>query len=165
MEHISTAVTRIAGFEAVEALEMWGKWQRQTAGSDRSPGLEGNFRANRCPECYEKDDPCDACKYLKPSGEALDLKLVMAIEKSITYGTMRISLGGGRNRVTNGCSLNERDILLNHYRGKIDAAGAWKLPDLRFRRDRMGIHEGQYDAIVAKLTQIVWNRARQNLSR
>ncbi|OQS10083.1 hypothetical protein B0T37_10565 [Chromobacterium violaceum] len=149
--------------KAILALEQWGKWQRQGNGKDRSPGLEGKFRTNRCPTCFEDDDPCEACRYLKGTGEVLDLRLVLAVERAISYGTMRVSMGGGRARVTNGCSVNERDILLNHYRGKVDAAGTFKLPDLRFRRDRLGMHAAQYDAIVAKLTQEVWNRAKRNM--
>lgn len=149
--------------EAVAALEAWGKWQRQGEGKDRSPGLEGKFRSNRCPDCYDKNGPCDACKYQKVGAEQLDMRLVMAVERAIGYGSMTRSLGGGRCRVTNGLSLSERDILLNHYRGKKDEAGTYRFPDLRFRRDRMGIHQDAYEGVVANLTLQVWNRAKRHL--
>ena len=161
---LDVTVVKLAGLEAVEALEMWGRWQRQTEAKHRSPGLEGKFRSNRCSLCYEQEEPCDACKNSYQSAGQIDLKLVMAVERAISYGTMRTSLGGGRNRITNGCSDKEQTILLAHYRGLRSQEGGWMPSNPRALCRKIGVNINEYEPIVARLTQQVWNRAKKRLA-
>lgn len=157
-------VIRLAGNESVEALEMWGKWQRQGIGNGKSPGLEGNFRSNRCVICYENDDPCDTCKYLKFGAELIDLRLAMAVEKAITYGTMKASMGGGRARVTNGSTDKEQALLLAHYRGIRGRDGKFMTSNPKILCRQLALNLNDYETLVARATQAVWNRAKKRLN-
>lgn len=157
-------VVRLAGIEAVEALMMWGRWLRQGSGLGKSPGLEGKFRSNRCTICYEQEDPCDACKRSAVSGGLIDERLAMAVERSVTYGTMRISAGGGRNRITNGCTDKEQALLIAHYRGIRGKDGGWMASDPRILCRQLGLRPAEYEQTVAKVTQQVWNRAKKRIN-
>lgn len=142
--------------EAHEALEMWGRWQRSEGVAQRKSGLEGkNYRANRCPECYENDDPCDVCRYAKLGGVPVDLKLALAVERAISRGVMR------GNRYAAGMSDRDVTILLAHFRGYRDEIGDWRQSNPKWLCRKVGIRPAEYENTVAKLVQMTWNRMKQ----
>ncbi|MBV8048993.1 MAG: hypothetical protein JO171_17725 [Paludibacterium sp.] len=157
-------VVRMAGIEAVEALEMWGRWQRQGVSRGRAQGIEGRFRSQRCELCYEAEEPCSACRVSGASATPLDERLVLAVEAAMTYGAMKVSLGGGRQRITDGCNAREQALLLAHYRGFRGQDGRYHDSHPRVICRQLGLPFQDYDAQVARATLSVWNRAKRRIS-
>ncbi|TDR80007.1 hypothetical protein [Paludibacterium purpuratum] len=158
------SVVRMAGVDAVEALEMWGRWQRLGATRGRAQGVEGRFRSQRCEQCYEALEPCLACRSAGASSAPLDERLALAVEAAITYGAMKVSLGGGRQRITDGCNSKEQALLLAHYRGFRGQDGHYRDSHPRVVCRQLGLAIADYDAQVARLTMAVWNRAKKRIS-
>lgn len=157
------SVARIAGLEAVEALEMWGRWQRAGHHAGQARGAEGRFRRQRCEACYELPEPCAACRAGGHTAPLLDEGVVLAVEAAITYGSMRVSLGGGRCRLTDGCTDKEQALLIAHYRGVRGQDGRYFSSHPRVVCRKLGIAFSDYDACVARLTLSVWNRAKRRI--
>lgn len=151
--------------EALEALENWGRWQRQREGRNRSPGLEGKFRSNRCPACYEHDDPCDDCQRNAPHGQQIDMALALAVERAITHSAFTLAKvflysGTGKGRIAEQCYCKEQAILLAHFRGIRVSQHGYASSNPKATCRAFGIQIDEYDRHVANLVRMVWNRMK-----
>lgn len=139
---------RLIGHEPVEALDHWGRWLRQRdSRPGRSQGIEGRFRSNRCPACYELPDPCTRCRAVAASlSVAVDPNLAMKVERAVVkaFPTER-----------------EQAVLLAHYRGVRKPDGRYIDSNPKIVCRQMGIPIREYESLIARLSSSVWRTMNQ----
>lgn len=142
--------------EAHEAMENWGRWQRSDSLASRKSGIEGKwFRTNRCPACFELEDPCDVCKYIKGAGEMIDVAQALRVERAISRGEM---VG---NSFRPGMPEKDVALLLAHFRGFRNKGGEWQASNPKVICRQLAIPVAEYENRVAKLIQMTWNRMKR----
>lgn len=63
-----------------QRLQNWGACSRSNGGGGRGGTVESRFRSNRCPDCYESDDPCEVCRVYRSNCRVLDVEDAELIE-------------------------------------------------------------------------------------